>query len=337
MLKRSRLFSLNVVILILLSVSMMACRGSTPVITPQPPSPTGVSFAGGPKGLPLYCPLGIVLDSQGNIYVSDNDAVHNSRVRLIKLSPSGQFLAEWDPFKLTSLAGNPGPFDLAVDQQGIMYVSDGSDDTIKKIAADGSVLASWGGTGSAPGQLTWPIGVALDAQGNVYVVDYENSRIQKFSPTGKLLAVLGNTGPTVQQLNHPGWVAVDAQGNVYVSDHGKNRIVKYSSTGKFLAAWNTFGSAIGQIMDIEGITIDAQGNIYVGANQHIIKLSSTGEVLATWDISPLSIVGLAVDRQGNVYATEGSPTSGGVPADRLEKLSPTGKALATWKALCTGE
>ncbi len=311
----------------LLSCSLTACGGSTPAATSRPATPTSVPFAGGPRGLPLYCPNGVALDSQGNIYVSDN---YQDKLwaRLVKLSPSGQFLAEWHPFHSSEL-GHSGPYKLAVDQQGNIYVADDTDDTIKKVAANGQVLAAWGGTGSAPGQLSGPSGVAVDPQGNVYVSEFYNSRVQKFSPMGKVLAVLGSTGPSVQQLNHPIGVAVDAQGNLYVNDHRNNRIVKFSSAGKFLAAWVPLGSPAGLFILPEGIAVDAQGYIYVAANQHLFKLSPAGKVLTIWDKSPYGIGDLAVDSQGNVYAEEdGAP-------DRLEKLSLTGKTLATWQALCT--
>jgi DNA-binding beta-propeller fold protein YncE len=181
MAKRSRFFGLNLVLLVLRSVYMAACGGSASAATSRPTGldTTGVPFAGGPHGLPLHCPFDVALDSQGTIYVSDNDVVDHLWARLVKLSPGGQFLAEWHPFKLTSLAGNPGPTHPAVDQQGTIYVADGTDDTIKKLSANGQVLAIWGGTGSVPGQLIRPIGVAVDPQGNVYISDFENSRVQK--------------------------------------------------------------------------------------------------------------------------------------------------------------
>jgi DNA-binding beta-propeller fold protein YncE len=314
----------------LLSFSLTACGGSTPAATSRPATPTSVPFASGPSGLPLYCPEGVTLDSQSNIYVSDNYATDKGYARLVKLSPSGQLLAEWHPFKVFMGGQHIGPYDLAVDTQGAIYVADATDDTVKKLAASGQVLAAWGGTGSAPGQLNGPIGVAVDPQGNVYVSEFNNSRVQKFSSMGKVLAVLGTTGPHMQQLNHPTGVAVDAQGNLYVNDHRNNRIVKFSSAGKFLAAWVPLESEAGLFILPEGLAVDAQGNIYVAANQHLFKLSPTGKVLTIWDKSPYGISDLAVDSQGNVYATEDDNE-----AAQLEKLSPTGKTLATWKALCT--
>jgi streptogramin lyase len=144
-----------------------------------------------------------------------------------------------------------------------------------------------------------------------------------------VLAVLGSTWPSVQQLNHPIGVAVHTQGNLYVNDHRNNRIVKFSSAGKFLAAWVPHGSPAGLFLLPEGIAVDAQSYIYVAANQRLFKLSPAVKVLTIWDKSPYGIGDLAVDSHGKVYTEED-----GAPG-RLEKLSSTGKVLATWQALCT--
>jgi NHL repeat len=99
---------------------------------------------------------------------------------------------------------------LTHDQQGNIYVTDSDQGQqnshrarIVKLSPTGTLLATWGKTGSAPGELNIPDGVAVDAQGNVYVSDLNNFRIQKFSSTGTLLAVFGNTGSSTQRLRNP--------------------------------------------------------------------------------------------------------------------------------------
>jgi DNA-binding beta-propeller fold protein YncE len=78
-------------------------------------------FDGGPGGIALD-PKGNVyvseaFDSQGNIYVGDTG---NNRVQ--KLSPSGQFIAQW---RGPSTAPFPEPSYITMDEKGNLYVSDG--------------------------------------------------------------------------------------------------------------------------------------------------------------------------------------------------------------------
>jgi DNA-binding beta-propeller fold protein YncE len=206
--------------------------------------------------------------------------------RLVKLSPTGQLLDEWHPFKVTSTGpfGAEGPTLLAVDQQGDIYVADATDDTVKKLSASGQVLVIWGRSGSAPGQFNLPEGVAIDPQGNVYVSDNSNSRIEKFSSDGKFLAAWGTQGNAPGQFNFPFGVAVDARGNIYVADSRNERIVKLSPAGKVLTIWDRSPNVVGSL------AVDTQGNLYVTEDPlfsghvpvQLEKFSATGKTISVW-------------------------------------------------------
>ena len=208
--KKNFLFVLETVLLLVLISSLVSCGGSR---APSQAAPAATPDTG-PLGLPLYCPLYVTHDQQGNLYVTDSDQGNKGshRARIVKLSPTGQLLAEWHVFNTfqihsSSQFGNiTGPFGIAIDASGIIYVGDAGDNTIKKLSPTGKVLAVWGKTGSAPGELSWPQGGAVDAQGNVYVVDALNSRIQKFSSTGTLLTGrLWQHGQLRPTPHSPGW------------------------------------------------------------------------------------------------------------------------------------
>jgi hypothetical protein len=51
---------------------------------------------------------------------------------------------------------------VALDGQGNLYLAEMDDDLIYKYSTSGKLLAKWGGTGSAPGQLTHPEKLAFD-------------------------------------------------------------------------------------------------------------------------------------------------------------------------------
>src|SRR5207244_1376686 len=71
--------------------------------------------------------------------------------------------------------------DVAVDGQGVVYVADADSDLITKLSPEASLLAVWGTSSRAPGQLQHPIAVAVDAAGNIYVAEAGNDRVQTLS------------------------------------------------------------------------------------------------------------------------------------------------------------
>jgi DNA-binding beta-propeller fold protein YncE len=331
---------LEIVLLVVVSVSLPGCGGGSRASSQATPRATASErLDTGPLGLPLYCPKYVRHDQQGNIYVTDNDIGYKGshRARLVKLSSTGQLLAEWHIFNTyeshPSFRGNvTGPFGLGTDASGTIYVADAGDNTIKKLSPTGKVLAIWGKTGSAPGELSWPQGVAVDALGNVYVADSNNNRIQKFSSSGTLLAVFGNTGNSTERLNLPAGIALDAQDDLYVTDLRNHRLVKFSPQGTFLTAWSRAGGI--QFSSARDVAFDRTGNIYVvdTRNLRIVKFSPSGQVLAIWQ-RPMDsyLFGITVDSQGNIYAAM-TPDFG--PRGGIRKLSPSGTELATWPASC---
>src|SRR5579864_7391162 len=105
-------------------------------------------------------------------------------------------------------ASIPAPAGVAVDGDGNVYVTDYALDRVVKFGPDGTVLAQWGASGSAPGQFTGPFGVAVDASNTVFVVDQLNNRVQRFASDGTLLTAWGNAGAGPGDLRTPFGVAV---------------------------------------------------------------------------------------------------------------------------------
>ena len=131
------------------------------------------------------------VDAQDNIW-----AVDEGTDTLVKFSPTGQILMtigrREDP--VADLSNMPGagafhgrnekyrfgrPTDVAFDQQGNIFVSDGYFDArVVKYDKNGRFVKSVGTRGNANLQFNTPHSIATDFQGNVYVGDRGNTRVQ---------------------------------------------------------------------------------------------------------------------------------------------------------------
>lgn len=177
-------------------------------------------------------PIGMAIDPQGNIYISDEQ-----NYRIEKFDSTGKFLTEFG-----SSGSGDGQFlrprHIAMDDQDNIYVADFGNDRIQKLDHNGKFLAKWDSCGEYP--LTGPVGLAFDGQGNLYVSLYGafplpanpsiaqlGNRICKLDHAGRFLFEWGGKGAGDGQFNGPGAIVVDNAGNVYVADTGNHRIQKF--------------------------------------------------------------------------------------------------------------
>ncbi len=232
-------------------------------------------------------PLGIAVDSGGNLYVTDVETIR-------KITPSGS---------VSTLAGNPGvigssdgsgsaatfndPFGIAVDGGGNVYVADFANNTIRKITASGSVstiagsAGVYGATDGVGTQASFynPLGLVLDAGGNLFVTDSGNDLVRKISPSGVVTTIAGlavqsgsaDGSGSNARFNEPNGIALDPQGNLLVADTKNNSIRRVSQGGQTATvagggATSAYADGVGAAATFKspyGITSDAQGRIYI--------------------------------------------------------------------------
>jgi len=193
----------------------------------------------------LDTPLGLALDSAGNLYIAD---VFNHRIR--KVAADGK-IATVAGNGVVGYSGDEGPatgatlaypHSIALDAAGSLYIADTHNDCIRKVAPDGAIttvagsgMAGFSGDGGAAtqAQLNYPKAVALDAAGNIFIADTINNRIRVVTPDGKIATVAGSGafgdwgdgGPASDaMLRFPTGVAVGPAGRVYIADDQNSRI-----------------------------------------------------------------------------------------------------------------
>ncbi len=171
----------------------------------------------------LYGPRAIVLDKQGNVWVTDT-----GNERVIEFSPNGE-----PQDAVGGTGANVGqflePVGIAIDRLGNFYVADTWNRRIQVFDADWNPLRqieveAW----DTQSVVNKPY-IAVDADGAIYVTDPEGYRVIKYGADGKVRAVWGAPGSDMASMQLPTGIALDANGQIYLADAGNNRILIYDA------------------------------------------------------------------------------------------------------------
>ncbi|HEY8995707.1 MAG TPA: hypothetical protein VIM71_13650 [Lacunisphaera sp.] len=269
-----------------------------------------INGTGGDPLVPIFSyPIGVAVNSAGNIYVADSG---NSLIRLV--TPAG--VVTTFVGTASKVGGNDGtttdpnvtfnlPQGPVVDSSGNLYVADYGGGTIRKITPSGTVTTLAGttgtsgsidGTGSAA-RFSKPSGLAIDSAGNIYVADSGNHVIRKITSGGVVTTLAGTAGTSgdtdgtgaAARFSDPRGIVSDSSGILYIADTGNNTIRKIATDGKvstIAGKSGTYGSADGNgITEARfnfpnGLALDQAGNLYVAdlINCTIRKITPAGNV-----------------------------------------------------------
>ncbi len=270
-------------------------------------------------------PQGLTIDSVDNIFVADAED-HTIR----KITPSGVVTTIAgksgqsgfsDGTAADARFGGParglgstrfeitGPTYVAAGKDGVLYVIDGDNLTVRKITLDGRVSTLAGrlqviGGSNGPGDVAtfrYPTGIAVDSSGYIYVADWGNLVVRVVSPAGNVGTLAGEigfsgstdqpSGGTTARFSNPLAVSTDASGRILIGDSQWSvRRITLSTiqpviTGGVLVAppplVETVASQARQ-KAITSITTTPDGRIYLVENNRglIREISQTGAISA---------------------------------------------------------
>jgi sugar lactone lactonase YvrE len=201
-------------------------------------------------------------------------------------------------------AGFFGPYAMASDTSGNLYIVTYNDNRVRKIDASTKLVTTIAGTGvagySGDGGLATAAqlnfygvlpGIAVDKSGNVFIGDYGNNRVRKIDATTHKITTIAGVGvdgysgdggvAVAAQVSGPAGIAVDTAGNVYFADNNNSVIRKITvKTGKIstVAGDNNQGGTFSGdgsaataagLNNPERIALDAAGNIYIADQQNL--------------------------------------------------------------------
>jgi streptogramin lyase len=187
-----------------------------------------ISFSGSSVfGTTGGTPIGITIDSSGNIYTA-NFLTNN----VSKITPLG----------VSTILGttSSAPTRITIDSAGNVYTTTTSDN-VNKITPLG-VSTILGTTGSSPQ------GITIDSAGNVYTANAGSNNVSKITPLG-VSTILGTTG------TNPSAITIDSAGNIYTANANSNNVSKITPLGVSTILGTTDSVPV-------AITIDSVGNIY---------------------------------------------------------------------------
>lgn len=197
------------------------------------------------------------------------------------------------------------PIALTV-RDGKIYVSNNNLHNIEIVSETGKAINSFGGAGSAQGQLLYPYGIGILPNGNILAAETGNLRIQEFSPKGQFIQTFIGQSNKIG-LEKPGPLFVDSMGRVYIGDLGGHQVIILNKNKKVIRK-------ITGIQYPHGLTVDEQNHrLYVAdSGKTAVKVfdltneEDTYELIETWKPGTrfTMIRGLATDKHGRLYVTD---------------------------------
>ncbi len=118
--------------------------------------------------------------------------------------------------------GFSGPYGVAVDSKGDVFVADSSQKVVKEIVAVGGVVSSSSTVNTVGSGFSEPFGVAVDSSGDVFVADEINNAVKEIVAVGGVVSSSSTVNTIGGGFRYPKSVALDSSGDVFVADAGNN-------------------------------------------------------------------------------------------------------------------
>lgn len=192
-------------------------------------------------------------------------------------------------------AGLSNPRGIAADTAGNVYISDSTNNRVRKIDAATGTITTVAGNGNrdysgdggpaVKASIAFPMGLAVDREGHLYIADARNHRIRRVdAKTGIITTVAGqgirglggdNGSALSALLSYPTSVTVDEEGNLYIADSengGIRRVDKKTGIISSVVGEGTPGAKTdssgtptirGLFVAPVGLTYDGKGSLYV--------------------------------------------------------------------------
>ena len=205
------------------------------------------------------------------------------------------------------------PTDVSVSKNGLIYVVDGVNNSIKVFDSKGKFVSSFGRKGSGRGEFSSPLGIDIDREGRVYIADAGNHRVQILDAKGNFIKEIG----LPQQSGHPADptdVVVDNLNNTcYIVDNDNHQVLAYDlSRLQMIRTYGSHGAGKDRFRYPFFIALGKEQSLYVVdvINTRVQVLNSQGVFIAEiggWGVEKGQFFrpkGVAIDKNNRVYVSD---------------------------------
>lgn len=205
------------------------------------------------------------------------------------------------------------PSDVAVSDDGRIYIVDGVNSKIRIFNQSGQALASFGTAGSGKGEFRNPLGIDIDRSGRIYIADSGNHRVQIFDPDGNFIAAIAMHSKQKHPPD-PTDVAVDESRNrCYVVDNDNHQILVYDlATLKLISTYGGPGSGKRAFRYPFLVALDKAQYLYIVdvINTRVQVLNPEGlfvNFIGAWGVKKGQFYrpkGVALDKKDRIYVSD---------------------------------
>ena len=190
-------------------------------------------------------PEDLVMDAQGNIFFSDDDA---GGVWEVDATGKQRLLAGKDK-GLFSTEG------IALAPDGSILVGDADAHEVFKVTKDGAVSVFLG----REFEIDKPESMTFDDKGNLYIADNEKNVLYLLDTNHKLHVVIDRKDQFSPET------IFFSKGSLYITDSHASKLYMYTPNEEL----KTIAAFGGQLKNVQGVTVDERGDIYVSVQSDL--------------------------------------------------------------------
>ena len=257
----------------------------------------------------------IAMDSHGNLLIGDGEQVRRVEARsglIFTVAGNGRAgdTTEGSSALSASFRSIEG---LAVDRDGNLFISDGSQGkvfridsaigTVSRVAGNGKAGFSGDGGPAVNASFLGSRSISLDSTGNIFVADVENCRIRRIDHSTGLIETIAKTGGFEQNCPpRPGVIpwqpspedpAVDTRGNVYFVQPSVDLVARAGSTvdaqvvvagtGRRGFSGDGGPATSAELANPSGLTVDSEGTLFISefVNNRIRRVDAKTKLITT--------------------------------------------------------